>query len=232
MKEEIKSMDKKRIGICVVLFLMVAVFTGCVEEEPKIKGRIEEIEEERIIIDGDDSDWHKLGIQPVLTSPNDLNISDEVDIKTLYLATDGEKIYALMELYGNVSAMDYIYGIALSPNKTIEFEIENTWLSVRTEGGDCVFDGRLSNYPLYFNSSCAVRGKNIEFICEGTTPSYIISEYGSNDFKPLTPYTLMDKSVDFNIYGVRLACYSAIDKEPIERVEKRSPKISDIIPKI
>jgi len=80
-------MDKKRIGICVVLFLMVAVFTcGCVEEEPKIKGGIEEIEEERIIIDGDDSDWHELGIQPVLTSLNDLNISDEVDIKTLYLS--------------------------------------------------------------------------------------------------------------------------------------------------
>ncbi|MGB7533771.1 MAG: hypothetical protein WA977_12490 [Halobacteriota archaeon] len=225
-------MDKKMIGVCIVVFLIVVVFTcGCIEEE-KIKGGIEEIKEEKIIIDGDDSDWHKLGIQPVLTSLNDLNISDEVDIKTIYLATDGEKIYALMELYGNVSAMDYIYGIALSPNRTIESEIENTWLSVRIEGGDCRFDGRYINSPLYFNSSCAVRGKNIEFICEGTTPSYILSEYGSKDIKPLTPYTLMDKSVDFNIYGVRLACYSAIDKEPIERIEKRSPKISDIIPKI
>jgi len=224
-------MDKKMIAVCIVLFLIVVVFTcGCIEEE-KIKGG-EEIKEERITIDGDVSDWHKLGIQPVLISQNDPNISDEVDIKTLYLSTDGEKIYAMMELYGNVSAMDYIYGIALSPNKTIESEYDNTWLSVRTEGGDCVFDGRLINYPLYFNSTCAVRGGNIEFICEGTTPSYIISEDGSNDFKPLTPYTLMEKNMDFNIYGVRLACYSAIDKEPIERVEKHSPKISNIIPKI
>ncbi len=231
--KRVESMDKKMIGVCVVLFLIVVVFAcGCIEEEPKIKGGIEEIKEEKIIIDGDDSEWHKLGIQPVLTSPNDLNISDEVDIKTLYLATDGEKIYAMMELYSNVSAMDYIYGIALSPNKTIESEYDNTWLSVRIEGGDCRFDGRLINNPLYFNSSCAVRGKNIEFICEGTTPSYIISEYGSNDFKPLTPYTLMEKSMDFDIYGVRLACYSAVDEEPIERIDKRSPKISDVIPKI
>lgn len=166
-----------------------------------------------------------------MTSPNDLNISDELDIKTLYIATDGEKIYAMMELHGNVSAMDYIYGIALSPNKTIVLDFGNTWLSVQMEGGNCGFDGRLINYPLYFNSSCAVRGKNIEFVCEGVTPSYIISEYGTNDFKPLTPYTLIEKKLDFK-YGVRLVCYTAIDKEPIEHIEKRSPKIPDIIPKI
>ncbi len=219
------------IGVSVVLFLIVVVFTcGCIEEE-KIKGGIEGIKEERITIDGDVNDWHKLGIQPVLISQNDPNISDEVDIKTLYLATDGENIYALIELYGNVSAMDYIYGIALSPNKTIESEYDNTWLSVRIEGGNCEFDGRLINYPLHFNSTCAVIGQNIEFICEGTTPSYIISEYGSKDFKPLTPYTLMEKKLDFK-YGVRLVCYSAIDTEPIERIEKCSPKISDIVPKI
>jgi len=237
--------NRKITSACVALFLMVGAFAcGCVGEE-----KVKEVKEEkiiRILIDGDDSDWHELGIQPVLVSSNDPNISDEVDIKALYLATDEEKIYAMMELYDNVSTKDHIYGISLSPNKTIEFEIDKTWLSVQIDGEDCrlsawvqgedteMFHGEPRDPEFTFNHSCAVRGKIIEFIAEGTTPIYIFSSDELNDFKPLTPYTMMEKVSDFSVYGIRLAGYSyhAINKKPVERIEKSSPKISEVITKI
>lgn len=223
-------MNKKIASVCVALFLIVVIFTcGCVEEE--------KVKEEKIIIDGDGSDWHKLEIQPILTSNDDSNISDEADIKALYLSTDGEKIYAMMELYDNVSVTDYTYGISLRPNRTVWLEFDDTLLSVQMECGDCGLDCRYGGSSLYFNSSCAARGKNIEFAWEGTSGfiasgAWLFSDK-SDDVKPLTPYTLVtDKKTRFDRDGVKLTCYSAIDKKPIDRIVKYIPKTSDIITKI
>lgn len=228
----------------IILFLTtsclmsVVFFLGCIEEG-------EEIESEKIIIDGNNSEWFRLGIQPILISPNDPNISDEVEIKAICLATDGEKIYAIMELYDQINPDKYIYGMSLSPNRTY-FGFDKTGLSVKIEDGDCglstwihgqdinKFGGEISDPEFNFNSSCAINGNIIEFVIEGITPIYIYSNIGSNDDNPITPYTMMEKVIDFHSYGLKLVCstYDSTDKKSIDRIEKSSPKVTDIITRI
>lgn len=44
----------------------------------------------------------------------------------------------------------------------------------------------------------------------------------------------MEKVTDFHSYGVKLVCstYDSTDKKSIDRIEKSSPKVTDIITRI